>query len=238
MTPDPVPATADFPRGPDAFAAGLPVVYERLLAAYGPQGWWPARTPFEVVVGAILTQHTSWRNVERALARLEVADALHPAGLRRLSTAELAALIAPAGAPTAKARALLGFVAWLDGTCGGNMDRLQAAPLPVLRSQLLALRGIGPETADCILLYAAGQPAFVVDAYTIRLFSRIGLCPPGISYHRLQAHVHAALPPDPAVYGEYHALIVAHGKTACRAQAPRCADCVLRNRCAYGQQQG
>ena len=209
-------------------------VYEQLLAAYGPQGWWPARTAWEVVVGAILTQHTSWTNVERALARLEAAGALTIAGLRALPSATLADLIAPAGSAARKARTLHEFIAWLDATYGGDLGRMATTPLAVLRPQLLALYGIGPETADCLLVYVAGQPSFVIDAYTLRLLARLGVCAPTAGYAELQARFHAALPPDAALFGEYHALIVAHGKATCRARAPRCAACVLRSGCAFG----
>lgn len=216
--------------GPD-----LREVYARLLGRYGVQGWWPAATAFEMIVGAVLTQHTSWTNVERALARLAEAGALTPAGMRALDPATLADLIAPAGSRARKATTLLGFLAWLDAAYGGDLARMQAVPAPILRPQLLALFGLGPETADCIVLYAAGQPSFVVDAYTIRLLARLGVCAPTVGYPALQAQFHAALPPDAALFGEYHALIVAHGKAICRARNPRCADCVLLALCAYGR---
>jgi endonuclease-3 related protein len=210
-------------------------VYARLHAAYGPQGWWPARTAWEVVVGAILTQHTSWTNVERALAQLEPVGGLTPQGLRTLPPATLAALIAPAGSRARKARTLQEFVAWLDTTYEGDLARLRTVPLAALRPQLLARFGIGPETADCILVYVAGRASFVIDAYTIRLLTRLGVCAPTVPYHDLQARFHAALPPDAALFGEYHALIVAHGKVTCRTRAPRCPACVLRPICAFGR---
>jgi endonuclease-3 related protein len=212
-------------------------LYTRLLERYGAQGWWPAATVFEMIVGAVLTQHTSWTNVERALGRLAAAGALTPEGMRALDAATLAELIAPTGSGARKAATLRGFLAWLDATYGGDLARMQAAPAATLRPQLLALFGIGPETADCIVLYAAGQPSFVIDAYTIRLLARLGLCAPAVSYHALQAQFHAALPPDAALFGEYHALIVAHGKATCRAQRPRCGECVLLSLCTYGQSQ-
>ena len=218
-------------------AAYVREVYERLLARYGAQGWWPAATVFEMIVGAVLTQHTAWTNVERALGRLEGAGALTPEGMRALDDATLADLIAPAGSRARKAATLRGFLAWLDATYGGDLARMQAVPAAVLRPQLLALPGIGPETADCIVLYAAGQPSFVIDAYTIRLLARLGVCAPTVRYPDLQARFHAALPPDAALFGEYHALIVAHGKATCRARGPRCAACVLQDLCAYGRNQ-
>ncbi len=218
-------------------SADLQAVYARLLERYGAQGWWPAATVWEMIVGAVLTQHTSWTNVERALARLARAGALTPEGMRALDAATLAELIAPAGSRARKAATLLGVLAWLDATYGGDLARMQAAPAATLRPQLLALFGIGPETADCIVLYAAKEPSFVIDAYTIRLMTRLGVCAPTVGYHELQARFHAALPPDAALFGEYHALIVAHGKATCRARGPRCADCVLLVGCAYGQAQ-
>ncbi len=217
--------------------ATLRAVYTRLLARYGAQGWWPAATAFEMIVGAVLTQHTAWTNVERALGRLQAAGALSLEGLRALDVATLADLIAPAGSRARKAATLRGFVAWLDATYGGDLARMAAAPAHVLRPQLLALHGIGPETADCIVLYAAGQPSFVIDAYTTRLLARLGVCPPTVSYHALQALFHAALPPDAALFGDYHALSVAHSKATCRARGPRCAECVLLAQCAYGREE-
>jgi endonuclease-3 related protein len=221
----------------EAIGPYVRAVYARLLERYGAQGWWPAATAFEMIVGAVLTQHTAWTNVERALGRLQAAGALTPAGLRALDLETLADLIAPAGSRARKAATLRGFVDWLDATYGGDLARMAAAPAQVLRPQLLALHGIGPETADCIVLYAAGQPSFVIDAYTTRLLARLGVCPPTISYHALQALFHAALPPDAALFGEYHALIVAHGKATCRARGPRCGTCVLLALCAYGKAQ-
>jgi endonuclease-3 related protein len=218
-------------------AAYVREVYERLLARYGAQGWWPAATVFELIVGAVLTQHTAWTNVERALGRLQAAGALTPEGMRGRDRDTLADLIAPAGSRARKAATLQGFLAWLDATYGGDLGRMQATPAATLRPQLLALPGIGPETADCIVLYAAGQPSFVIDAYTSRLFARLGVCPPTVRYADLQALFHAALPPDAALFGEYHALIVAHGKATCRARGPRCAACVLLALCAYGQEE-
>jgi endonuclease-3 related protein len=190
-----------------------------------------------MIVGAVLTQHTAWTNVERALGRLTAAGALTPEGMRRLDRDTLADLIAPAGSRARKAATLRGFLAWLDATYGGDLGRMQAAPAAVLRPQLLALPGIGPETADCIVLYAAGQPSFVIDAYTIRLFARLGVCAPTVRYADLQALFHAALPPDTVLFGEYHALIVAHGKATCRARGPRCGACVLLALCVYGRSQ-
>jgi endonuclease-3 related protein len=166
-------------------------VYRRLLAVYGPQGWWPFGSaqdrpgngdPFEVVVGAILTQNTAWANVERALARLRTAGVLSVDGIRGIDEAALAELIRPSGYFNGKARKLKAFVAMVDAEFGGDLATLLALPLAALRPQLLATHGIGPETADAIALYAAGRPAFVVDAYTRRIADRLGLAPPARTY--------------------------------------------------------
>jgi len=217
-------------------------VYERLWSAYGPQHWWPAETAFEVIVGAILTQSAAWANVEKAIANLRGAGALSPEGLRRLNESQLAALIRPSGYFNAKARKLKAFIALLDGRFGGDLDRLLAAPAAELRSLLLTTHGIGPETADSVLLYAAGRPLFVVDAYTRRLFSRLGLSP-GLSrvegparedYAAWQALLMEHLPHDAALFNEYHALIVRHGKELCRRR-PLCSSCPLLDICPTGQ---
>lgn len=214
----------------------LATVYTRLYDHYGPQHWWPADTPFEIVVGAILTQATAWRNVELALARLKKRGLLEPSAMRQASPADLEEAIRPAGYFRAKAQTLRGVLALLEDHYGGSLDRMLQAPAAVLREQLLRVRGIGPETADAILLYAAGHPVFVIDAYTVRMVSRAALVPPGeLGYQRLQEAFHRQLPRDPSLYGEYHALIVALGKDCCRKQRPRCGACPLLDLCAYGQ---
>lgn len=218
----------------EADAGLLRAVYRRLLAAYGPQGWWPAETPFEVCVGAILTQSAAWSNVERAIANMRAAGALTPEGLRALPEAELARLVYPAGYFRAKARKLKAFTDLLFGRFGGSLEALLALPAAELRAVLLGTHGIGPETADCILLYAAGRPSFVVDAYTRRTFGRLGVRPERDTYQAWQALFTAALPADPALYNEYHALLVAHGKAACRKE-PRCGGCPLLDLCPTGR---
>lgn len=202
-------------------------LYRGLLAGYGPQGWWPARTPFEVIVGAILTQNTSWRNVERAIASLRAARALAPGPMLELPEVRLAALIRPAGYYRVKARRLRNLLGHLARRHGGSVARMLRTPSRPLREELLAVSGIGPETADSILLYAAGRPVFVVDAYTRRVLSRHGLCRPDERYDRVQAVFTGALPPDAALFNEYHALLVRLGKEHCRPRAPRCADCPI-----------
>lgn len=216
--------------GTDAF---LWDVFRRLHERYGPQHWWPGDGPFEVIVGAILTQSAAWTNVEKALANLRAAGALSPAGLHALPEEELAALIRPCGYYRAKARKLKAFTGLLYGRFGGDLDALLALPAGELRALLLGVYGIGPETADSILLYAAGRPAFVIDAYTRRLFARLGLRPEGDGYDAWQALFASRLPADAALFNEYHALIVAHAKAACRAR-PVCAACPLLSLCPTG----
>jgi len=211
----------------------LLTIYERLFAVYGPQGWWPGDSPFEVIVGAILTQNTAWSNVERAIANLRAAGALTPAGLLALTTEETARLVRPAGYFNTKARKLRAVVEFLDQEYGGDLDRLFALDTATLRETLLSLYGIGPETADSILLYAAGRPVFVVDAYTRRIFSRLGLVPETVTYHDLQALFSDHLPSDVSLFNEYHALIVRHGKVRCTSRQPGCDSCPLSEGCVY-----
>ncbi len=200
---------------------------EALLARFGPQGWWPARSAFEVVVGAILTQSTAWVNVEHALASLRAARALDSAALRALPARRLARLVRAAGFYRVKARRLRDFLRHLDRRHGGDLRRLLRQPAPALRAELLALRGVGPETADSILLYAAGRPVFVVDAYTRRVLSRHRILRPEASYQEAQALFTDHLPRDPALFNEYHALLVRVAKEYCRT-VPRCEGCPLR----------
>ncbi len=205
-------------------------VYHRLLEAYGPQDWWPGDSAFEVIVGAILTQSTAWANVEKALANLKAANALSLQAIQALSEEKLQTLIKPSGFYTGKAHKLKAFADMLFDRYDGDLDRLFAEPLPELRRILLATHGIGPETADSIILYAASKPSFVIDAYTRRIFGRLGLRPESDAYADWQRLFSTALPTDAALFNEYHALIVRHGKTSCRAM-PRCEGCRLRKMC-------
>ena len=218
-------------------------VYGRLYAAYGPQRWWPGESPFEVIVGAVLTQSAAWTNVEKAIANLKAAGALSPEGLARTDEGELARMVYPAGYFNAKARKLKAFVGMLDGSFGGDpstplrtgLERMLAAPVEELRPLLLATHGIGPETADAILLYAAGRPVFVIDAYTRRLFARLGIAPERDTYEAWQALFARNLEPDAALFNEYHALIVRHGKERCR-RLPVCGGCPLLAVCPTGRE--
>jgi len=201
--------------------------YRRLRRHFGHRGWWPARTRFEVILGALLTQNTSWSNVEKALGNLSRARALTPARLSRLRAATLARLLRPSGYYRQKTRAVRGFLAHLNNGYRGSLARLLARPAAALRPELLALRGIGPETADSILLYAAGRPVFVIDAYTRRVLARHGLVGKKASYDALQDYFQTRLPRRVSLYNDFHAQLVAVGKTYCHRQQPDCARCPL-----------
>jgi endonuclease-3 related protein len=207
-------------------------VYAQLYKLYGPQHWWPADSPFEVIVGAILTQSTHWKNVERAIENLKRHKALTPSRLHTLSEEKLAQLIRPAGSFRQKAKKLKNFVEYLYTHHQGSLSKMLAQPTKELRSELLSIWGIGPETADSILLYAGQKPVFVVDAYTKRVFSRLGLVSSDISYGELQKFFMHRLPRDAKLFNEYHALIVRHGKETCGSQ-PRCERCVLAHECQF-----
>jgi endonuclease III related protein len=211
----------------DPVKARLLRLYRALLARHGPQGWWPARTPFEVAVGAILVQHTAWAGAARAIAALRAAGRLTPARLAALDAVTLGALVRPAGTWRLKARRLLDFTRWLLERFGGDFRGLRRAPLGPLRRELLGVPGLGPETADAILLYAAGRPVFVADAYARRVLARHRFVPAGIGYEDARAFVEGHLPSDPALFNEFHALLVAVGKSYCRT-APHCEACPLR----------
>src|SRR6266446_2263076 len=195
----------------DLVRARLLRLYRDLLRRFGPQGWWPGRTPFEIAVGAILTQHTAWSQAARAAApEAVIAEAIRPAGTYRL-----------------KARRLREFTAWLLARFGGRFEGMRRAALGPLRRELLAVPGLGPETVDAILLYAADRPVFVADAYARRVLARHRLLAPTADYETAREFVQAHLPSDPALFNELHALLVAVGKTYCRA-IPLCAACPLR----------
>ncbi len=214
----------------------LMAIFDRLVAHFGPLHWWPAETPFEVVVGAVLTQNTAWRNVERAIVNLRGAGALDPLSLNDLSRSRLEELIRPAGFFRQKAERLQLFTTRLLGRHGGDLARMLAGPLEEVRSELLALKGVGPETADSILLYAADRPSFVVDAYTRRLFGRLGLLEGSESYGAVRDLFMEHLPSDADLYNEYHALIVEECKTFCRKRAPLCPACPLIPLCPTGRE--
>jgi endonuclease-3 related protein len=185
-----------------------------------------------VIVGAILTQSAAWGNVEKAIAHLRAAGALSPGALRRLSLAKLAKLIHPCGYYNAKALKLKSFAFWLGNHYDDDLDRLFARNTDDLRQQLLSVHGIGQETADSIILYAAGKPIFVIDAYTRRIISRLGLAPEKDSYGAYQTFFMEHLPPDAQVFNEYHALLVCQGKNVCRRR-PLCPQCCLNDLCQF-----
>ena len=207
-------------------------VYHQLMSCYGPQHWWPASEPFEIIVGAILTQSAAWSNVEKAIANLKAAEALSPSALRRLPLAEVARFIHPCGYYNAKALKLKSFAHWLGEHYNDNLSKLFANDIDHLRQQLLSVHGIGQETADSIILYAANKPIFVNDAYTRRIINRIGLAPAGNSYSAYQALFMDNLPTDTRLFNEYHALLVCMAKDVCRRR-PFCQQCCLNNFCQF-----
>lgn len=223
-------------RSKQSAAARLRVMHDELVRAYGPQFWWPAKTPFEVIIGAYLTQNTSWKAVEVSLANLRRARALTVKGLRALPLAELQQLIRPSGFYTRKAPALKAFVAMLDSGFGGSLRRLAATPTAELRDRLLALPGVGPETADAILLYALGHPVPVADEYLRRIAARHKLLDPEAEKTRrgyealvqLTANAFAAdsVEHRATLFNEFHALTVAVGKAHC-GRVPDCLHCPL-----------
>uniref|UniRef100_A0A7C3V9T1 Endonuclease III domain-containing protein n=1 Tax=Desulfobacca acetoxidans TaxID=60893 RepID=A0A7C3V9T1_9BACT len=206
----------------------LEELYRRLFDFFGPQGWWPGETPFEVALGAILTQNTNWQNVARVIAGLKAEGLLDPQLLREMPSAELAARFRPAGYFNIKARRVKNFLDFFAARFESSMEKLASEDWPALRAELLELHGIGPETADSILLYALHKPTFVVDAYTFRVLSRHHLVQDPCSYEDLRQIFMDNLPPEVPLYQEYHALLVRVGKEFCRPQ-PRCAGCPLEN---------
>ena len=203
-------------------------LYERLLAAYGRQQWWPADSAFEVAVGAVLTQNTNWSNVERALANLKTAGTLSLDALVALHPGELAQLIRPSGYYNIKAERLRQLCLYLQRI--GGLDTLREQPLEAARNGLLSVKGVGPETADDILLYAVDRPVFVIDTYTRRLLQRHALARGDESYDTLRRGFEAVLPAEPALFRQYHALFVQHAKQACRKR-PECSACCLQASC-------
>lgn len=202
-------------------------LYRLARRAQGPQGWWPARTPYEVMVGAILTQNTAWTNVEKAIAKLRAARSLTPRRLLSLGPARLAECIRPSGYFNQKTLRLRMFSRWFLRRFGGSPARMRREDPWRLREELLSLNGIGPETADSILLYALGHPFFVVDAYTRRIGGRHGLLDPEAPYEEIRARFEDAMPRRAAILNDFHAQIVRIGKERCRKRAPRCEGCPL-----------
>ena len=210
-------------------------VYQRLYQRYGPQGWWPGDGPLDVVIGAILTQAAAWTNVETAMRNLTEAGCWSLEAIHRLPVEDLAIVIRPSGYFNAKARKLKAFAGHVVNRYGGDLSALLGQELKPLRLELLSIYGVGPETADDIILYAAGKPSFVVDAYTRRIVKRLGVIVQevGDGYGAYQALFHDNLPHDALLFNEYHALLDRHAKEAC-AKTPRCEGCCLRDICATG----
>lgn len=211
-------------------------IYAHLFAHFGPQHWWPGNGAFEVIVGAILTQNTAWTNVEKAMANLKREHLLTPAALERARVDQVAQLVRPSGYYNLKAKKLKAFVDFLVEKHHGRLAHLFAQDTASLREELLAVYGIGPETADSIILYAANQPIFVVDAYTRRIAARLGLAREDVSYDELQQLFMSHLPRDAVLFNEYHALLVALGKYFCLKTKPRCGECPLQTICPKGKQ--
>jgi endonuclease-3 related protein len=211
---------------PDPTKARLLRLYVALERRFGPQHWWPARTAYEVAVGAVLTQHTAWTNAARAVAALRARRLLRPDRIAALTESELAATIRAAGTYRIKARRLQAFTRWLLERFAERFAGLRRAPLPPLRREMRAIRGLGPETVDAILLYAAGRPLFVADVYARRVLARHGLLPDDADYEEARRFVEAHLPSDPVLFNELHALLVAVGKDHCRTVAS-CEACPL-----------
>jgi endonuclease-3 related protein len=222
--------------GTTAVGQRLQDVYRRLLAAYGPQRWWPADGPFEVMVGAVLTQNTAWTNVEKAIDNIKAAGALNPRAIRDMPPDELARMIYSCGYYNVKAKRLKALVGWLGQAGNEDPPGLDHRSTDSLRQDLLAVYGIGPETADSIILYAARRPVFVIDAYTRRICRRLGLMPAMDNYTAYQSLFMENLPRETLLYNEYHALLVQLGKTVCRPR-PDCPECCLRDVCADYRQE-
>jgi endonuclease-3 related protein len=205
----------------------LEKIFAVLSSHYGPQHWWPAESRFEVIIGAILTQNTNWKNVEKAIINLRQKGLLSPGALRRVRRKRLASLIRPSGYFNIKADRIKSFLDFLWAEHNGSLKSLFKERTEVLREKLLKVKGIGPETADSILLYAAERPVFVVDAYTRRILSRHGLCDNGCNYEEMQALFMENLTADVMAFNEYHALLVRVGKEHCTPN-PECVECPLR----------
>lgn len=211
-------------------AQALHNVFDKLLGRYGPRHWWPGDTPFEIMVGAILTQNTAWTNVEKAIANLVEHDKLSADAIVRARRDHLANWIRPSGYFNVKAERLRNFCRWY--LAEGGFDGLSGWHTDALRNGLLSVKGVGPETADDMMLYAFERPVFVIDAYTRRIFSRLDLMDGDAGYEVLRGQFEGALKPDVPLFNEYHALIVEHGKEVCRTR-PRCDECVLKSCCPW-----
>ena len=208
--------------------------YKVAFAKYGELGWWPANDTFEVMIGAILTQNTNWKNVERALQNLKERGLLGFQAIADVPLEELAEAIRPSGYYNQKAKKLKRFIEWLDRAAGGDIARLDELPTELLRENLLSIKGIGPETADDILLYALDRPVFVVDSYTYRIAARHGWVPPDVGYDELAESFTSSLPEDVALYKNFHAVLVEIGKGFCKKGKPNCPECPVKRTLGEG----
>lgn len=213
--------------GGDRLSRKVRRIFDLLHGHFGALHWWPGETPFEIIVGAILTQNTAWRNVERAIANLQAAGLLSAAGIRQTNDDTLAGLIRPSGYYHIKTQRLKAFIRFFYGEFGGDLERMFAEDVSLLRNKLLAVKGIGEETADSILLYAGNKPVFVVDAYTRRILARHDMIGAGWDYGQIQSLFMEHFPSRAPLYNQYHALLVNTGKDFCRKE-PRCEACPLR----------
>ena len=220
-----------------SLAVRLMDIYQRFYSAYGPQHWWPGDGPFEVIAGAILTQSAAWSNVEMALANMKSAGCWSLESVHRLPQEELAVLVRSSGYFNAKARKLKAFASHLRLNHAGDLDRMLSQDIGVLRDELLSIHGIGPETADDIVLYAAGEPSFVIDTYTVRIVQRLGIADEGQTktYASFQALFQDTLPADAPMFNAYPALLDRHAKETC-VKKPRCEGCCLLDMCDTGKQ--
>lgn len=207
-------------------------IYDKLLEAFGPQHWWPADDDFEIIVGAILTQSISWKNVEKAIYNLKTEDLLSLDAILAVDKDKLAALIKSTMYYNQKVLKLKSFCRYIKQNYGGDIYALFEKNIPNMRAELLGIKGIGPETADSIILYAAEKPIFVVDAYTRRIFSRLGFLPDDAEYSQMQDFFMSNLPSDVNLFNEYHALIVRLGKDYCKNKKPLCNECPVKNHCS------
>lgn len=203
-------------------------IYRKLYKSFGPQHWWPGDTPFEIIIGAILTQNTNWQNVEKAINNLKKNKSLNPKKLKKIPIKNLARIIRPSGYYNIKARRLKEFINFLQDEYNFKLSSMAKEKTKILRKKLLEVKGIGPETADSILLYALNKPIFVVDAYTKRILTRHNILNHNPAYHETQKYFMDNLPRNTKLFNEYHALLVRLGKEYCR-KTPRCGECPLKN---------
>ena len=208
-------------------------IYQTLLEHFGPRGWWPADSRLEVIIGAVLTQAVAWKNVTRAIDNLKSAQLIDITAILNINEEDLAQHIKSALYHRQKARKLKALMNFIATEYNGDLDLMFTESLPVLRKKLLAVWGIGPETADSILLYAGDKTIFVVDTYTKRIFYRLGMVDEKISYQEMQEYLQHHIPPDFYIYNEYHALLVGLGANYCKKSRPHCNQCPLLNLCKY-----